>query len=348
MSVLLIFLDGVGIGQDDPTRNPFSFRRSVLSRFSDEPTEELPVRLKNTVQNDMSVMQEIVESDSTGRYPSFRTIFQKYHDFLEEHEREYERDRSKTDAGKRRESFRSIDARLGIPGTPQSATGQASLLTGANVSRIVGGHLAGLPNTAIREIITSESLFLKLAAKGLKGTFANAFTDIFFKRAKPRVSASTQSALAGGVKLRMTDDVKNGKALYHDFTNFFLREMGYDLEIFSPQRAGEILAEITGEHDFTLYEYFITDIMGHRGDLRAASVEVAKVDLFIHSVLSHTDPDRDLVIVTSDHGNMEDISVKTHTLNRVPLLCWGRRSDEFSSEILDISDITGRILSFFA
>ncbi len=348
MSVLLIFLDGVGIGQDDPIRNPFSLRRSMLSRFSDEPVEELPARLKNAEQNDMSVMQEIVESDSTGRYPSFRAIFRNYHAFLKEHEREYERGTSETETGGRKEIFRSIDARLGIPGIPQSATGQASLLTGANVSRIVGGHLAGLPNIAIREIITSESIFTKLAREGLRGTFANAFTDIFFKREKPRISASTQSALAGGIKLRMTDDVKNGKALYHDFTNFFLREMGYDLEIFSPRRAGEILAEIACEHDFTLYEYFITDIMGHRGDLQAASIEVAKVDLFIHSVLACADPRRDLVIVTSDHGNMEDIAVKTHTLNRVPLICWGKGSEEFSSGIHDISDIAGKIISFFA
>lgn len=382
MAVLLIFLDGVGVGQNDPLRNPFAIRKSLLSRFSEEASGETPPVLKKSTNNDFSVLQDIVESDYADRHPSFRAIFNNFcldllaheQDYMEGHQEETiadsrhlkeshdpppkemrrpSRSPDREEPGKRScsenyrdiETYKAIDATLGIPGIPQSATGQASLLTGMNVPLAAGGHLAGLPNQKVREVIDRESIFLKLSRRGLKAIFANGFTEAYFKRERPRISATTQSAIAGGVKLRTIEHVKSGRSLYHDFTNFFLKEMGYDLEIYSPRRAGEILTRIASENDFTLYEYFITDIMGHKGGLKEAAIEVAKIDLFLQSVLDNIDLDSNLVIVTSDHGNLEDNSVKTHTLNRVPLLCWGKNSREFVSGVQDISDICNSILS---
>ena len=358
MSILLIFLDGVGIGRNDPSSNPFALSESLLSRFTNEADAGLPSQFRKKMSNDISVMQAIVESDADKKQPSFRAIFSKYCDCLRSHEREYmqgcgekkedsqKREKKKTES--KSETFRAIDARLGVPGIPQSATGQASLLTGLNVPKGAGGHCAGLPGQAVREILRRESIFLRLSREGLKVSFTNAFTEAFFKRERPRISATTESALAAGLRLRTIEDVKAGRALYHDFSNFFLREMEYDLDLYSPKKAGKILADMASENDFTLYEYFITDIMGHKGGLKEASIEVAKIDLFLRSVLAKLDLQKHLVIVTSDHGNLEDISLKTHTLNNVPLLCFGKGSRKFASAVKDISDITPHIINFIS
>nr|NIV37810.1 peptidase [Anaerolineae bacterium] len=45
-----------------------------------------------------------------------------------------------------RASLFSLDACLGVEGTPQSATGQATLLTGKNVPAEIGAHYGPKPN----------------------------------------------------------------------------------------------------------------------------------------------------------------------------------------------------------
>ncbi len=45
------------------------------------------------------------------------------------------------------------DATMGVDGRPQSATGQATILTGRNVPVLVGEHYGPKPNPAVAEII---------------------------------------------------------------------------------------------------------------------------------------------------------------------------------------------------
>jgi bisphosphoglycerate-independent phosphoglycerate mutase (AlkP superfamily) len=49
-------------------------------------------------------------------------------------------------------------------------------------------------------------------------------------------------------------------------------------------------------------------------------------------------------MLTSDHGNIEDLSVRNHTLNDVPTLIWGRGLDFAASTIRDLADITPTII----
>jgi len=48
-------------------------------------------------------------------------------------------------------------------------------------------------------------------------------------------------------------------------------------------------------------------------------------------------------ILTSDHGNIEDLSVRNHTLNDVPTIIWGRNRDEIARGIKDLTDIAPAI-----
>ncbi|HEY0427904.1 MAG TPA: hypothetical protein VGC76_08990 [Pyrinomonadaceae bacterium] len=134
------------------------------------------------------------------------------------------------------------------------------------------------------------------------------------------------------------------KALFHDFTNQALIERGFDAALFSAAKAGEILSSLTKEHRFTLYEHFITDKIGHDRDFVKARIHLPLLAEFIRETLQRVDFENTTVILTSDHGNIEDLSVRNHTLNNVPTIVWGRNSGLIAKQIKDLTDITPLIL----
>jgi bisphosphoglycerate-independent phosphoglycerate mutase (AlkP superfamily) len=54
--------------------------------------------------------------------------------------------------------------------------------------------------------------------------------------------------------------------------------------------------------------------------------------------------DHTTVILTSDHGNIEDLSVRNHTLNDVPTFVWGAARNKLSKPIVNLADITPAIM----
>ncbi len=237
----------------------------------------------------------------------------------------------------------SADAQLGIPGLPQSATGQAALFTGINAPALMGRHVSGLPGSTLKKLIERKGLFSRLRKRGLKTShmcFANAFRPAFFEKDQPRTSVSTYHAQAGGVPLRTLQDLSQGKALYHDFTNALLvhTHKGASLPLLSPEEAGAILGRITQEHTFTVYEYFLTDLVGH-GRLNGTPLQVIRdLDTMICSLLEHLPLKNETVILASDHGNVEDTQRTTHTSNPVPIMVWGRGKERVLS-VKTIQDI---------
>ena len=92
------------------------------------------------------------------------------------------------------------------------------------------------------------------------------------------------------------------------------------------------------------YEYFITDKMGHAQDMNAARLVVLKLAAMIRSLLRKLDLDQTTVILTSDHGNIEDLSTRNHTLNAVPTIVWGADRQRVANRIQCLADITPSIL----
>ena len=236
----------------------------------------------------------------------------------------------------------AADARLGVPGLPQSATGQTALFTGVNAPAIVGRHVSGLPGPTLRRLIEKKGLFGRLRKRGLDASrmcFANAFRPTFFEKDRPRVSVSTYHALAGGVPLRTLQDLAQGRALYHDFTNSLLIDKGIPLPLFSPEAAGMILARITKSYIFTVYEYFLTDLVGH-GRLNANPLQVIKnLDAMLCALLEHLSLKEETVVLVSDHGNVEDTQRPLHTLNPVPVVVWGKGKEKVLS-VKTIQDVS--------
>lgn len=242
------------------------------------------------------------------------------------------------------------DARLGVEGRPQSASGQTTILTGVNVPTLLGYHKQGFPNEAMREILREHSLFRQLRRAGIEpNAFANTYTRRFFQKRPRWVSATTVAVEAAGMSFRTVEDLRAGRAVYHDFTNRTLVELGAEagaegVETRTPEEAASVLANIASAHRFTLYEYFITDRMGHMQDM-AGSIEVIKnLARFVRATLERLDLRRVTVLVTSDHGNIEDLSVRNHTLNDVPTLAWGRGREEVREHVRTLADITPTIL----
>lgn len=239
------------------------------------------------------------------------------------------------------------DPRLGVEGRPQSASGQSTILTGINVPERVGYHKQGFPNREMREIIAEFSIFKQLDERGIgPNVFANTYTPQFFQE-QPRWKSATTCAVEASstVTFRKLPDLLGGLALFHDFTNVSLRSRGFDIPEFSPADAAAALSRLAEPNRFVLYEHFITDKLGHDQDHERAARHLPMLAEFVRSTLALLDLRRTTFILTSDHGNLEDLSVRNHTLNDVPTIVWGRNASDAASMINDLSDITPTILS---
>src|SRR3989440_8071667 len=147
------------------------------------------------------------------------------------------------------------DARLGIEGRPQSASGQTTILTGVNAPKVIGAHKQGFPNQALLDIIREHSIFLQLKNKGIESiTFANTYTKRFFERRPRWISATTAAVEAAGLRFNVVEDLKAGRAVYHDFTNEMLIEYGEIVDLRTPELAGGVHPSNVQAPRSTLYE----------------------------------------------------------------------------------------------
>lgn len=242
------------------------------------------------------------------------------------------------------------DTSLGVKGLPQSATGQTAIFTGKNAPKIIGRHLSGRPTENLSRIIEDNNIFKELIAKGFTVNYANVYRNEYIeniskiKSRRERPSVTTVMSLSAGLPLRNVTDYKNESGVYHDITGSILQESGYEVKILTPAEAAARLVKISRGYDFTLFEHFMSDIIGHKGDMEAAVKEVKLLDDFIASLLDELNFDEDLLVIASDHGNLEDKSVKTHTMNKVPVVFYGRMADGADIEVNSLVDIMPRVI----
>ena len=90
--------------------------------------------------------------------------------------------------------------------------------------------------------------------------------------------------------------------------------LGLDVPLLEPEEAGRRLARLVAAHDLVLFESFLTDLAGH-GRLPQPTEEVLTLlDRFLGGLLE-TLPDEATLVLSSDHGNLEDSNTRAHTLN---------------------------------
>ena len=249
--------------------------------------------------------------------------------------------------------LRGVDATLGVPGLPQSATGQTALFTGENGAALLGRHATGLPGRRLREVVARSSIFRRAKEVGLTVTFANAYTDAYLDalaRGEARASVTTCAVAAAGLPWRNLEDLEAGRALTWDLERDLYgrpltgRPLGPppNVPAIDSRSAGRQLGRLAGGHDLTVYETFLPDLAGHgRIDLSPAEV-VRRLDDLVAGILDVRAADTTLVL-TSDHGNFEDTSVKTHTTAPVPLLAVGPAAARFA-DVESLLGVAPRIL----
>lgn len=295
MRVLFIFLDGVGLGADDPAVNPFS--RVHM------PNLETLLGGRRLV----AASAPYVGSSAT---------------------------------------LLPLDATLGVEGLPQSATGQAALLTGQNVPAAVGEHYGPKPNPAVASYLLNGNVFSRLRRVGKTVALLNAYPPRYFDGIDSglRIFSSIPLAVtSAGLSLFTKDDLYAGRALSADFTGAAWSAMlGFpDAPVLTAAQAGRRLAGLAQGYDFSLFEYWTTDYAGHKQDMRWAVEQLTNFDQVLGGLLGDWDLDAGLILITSDHGNMEDLTTRRHTFAMVPGLLIGsdpaRR--QFSHGLTDLTGV---------
>jgi hypothetical protein len=298
MRVLFIFMDGIGLGENNPDTNPLA--RSKMPNL-------------NKLLDGRSLLKDAAPFHGE------------------------------------RASLLAVDPAVGVSGLPQSATGQAILLTGINIPSELGYHYGPKPNPEVAAYLKEVTLFSRFVKEGKHATLLNAYPPRYFDgidSGKRLYSSIPLSVVNAGLPLFKHDDLFAGHALSADFTGNGWRSMlGFtDAPVMDSDRAGRKLGALAKEYDFSLFEYWASDYAGHKQEMDNAIHLMETFDGVLGGLVEEWDDDG-LILVTSDHGNMEDLSTRRHTDADVPALVIGNKAarDEFTRDMKELTDIAPAI-----
>jgi hypothetical protein len=298
--VMFLFMDGVGLGSDDPNQNPLA-------------AASMPA-LAALLGGRRLVMSAV---------PYVGT----------------------------QATLLAVDACLGVDGLPQSATGQAAILTGSNVPAQVGEHYGPKPNPAVAAIVRQSNLFLDVTRRGGTAALLNAYPPRYFEgieSGRRLYSCIPLAATAAGLTLRSFEDLQRGQALSADFTGegWSLQPGFPQAPVYSPAEAGARLADLAGQVDLAWFDYWPSDYAGHRNDAQASVQLLGSVDGVLGGLADAFHGRPDLVVITSDHGNLEDLERRGHTRNPVPALVIGPADvrERFCQGLTDLTGFAPAIL----
>ncbi|MBI3152255.1 MAG: alkaline phosphatase family protein [Chloroflexi bacterium] len=301
MKLLFLFLDGIGLGEDNAETNPF-------------------------VRANMPKLESLLGGKKlTGSAAPFEN----------EHL-----------------SLIVADPNLGVKGLPQSATGQAVLLTGINIPAELGYHYGPKPNPEVAQYLNGATIFSKTVKAGKKAALLNAYPPRYFDGidSGKRLYSSIPLALTNaGIRMFTHEDYYAGNALSADFTGEGWHEfLGFpDAPLFQPEQAGKKLAELAKRYDFSFFEYWASDYAGHKQDMPWAIRQLETFDSVLKGLLEAWQLEESLIVLTSDHGNMEDLSTRKHTASNVPLLVFGNPvARRGFSEITQLTEIEPAIAKY--
>jgi hypothetical protein len=243
-----------------------------------------------------------------------------------------------------------LDACLGVPGLPQSATGQTTLFTGVNAPHRMGRHMEGFPGPSLRTLIEAGNVLIELTRRNKRVRFANGYTSESLDEIKARrfKSVTTVTALTTPASICLRAELLANQAVFHDITRASLVERGYTGPIIEPAQAAEHLVQIALAHDFSVFEFFLTDVAGHSRNQQQAVDTLRLLDSFIGPVCAMAAEQDILLVLTSDHGNIECMNSHSHTFNPVPLVAIGPGAAEFLNGSTSLVDVTPKILQALA
>lgn len=245
--------------------------------------------------------------------------------------------------------FLPADPCMGVPGRPQSATGQASIFTGRNVPQLLGKHYGPKPDKETRALLAKDNLFKQIVSRGKTATLLEAYPASWHRAIDSgrRLRSSYQlAAHEAGVRILNQEDLLRGDALPVDWTGeHWPRNQGREtIPRRSPRDAGKHLVRLAQRHTFSLFAHWPSDVIGHRGKLDEAISLLERFDDVMAGVLEAWDDSQGMIVICSDHGNMEHIGDRRHTLNDVPVVVIGAGRKRFDESFRSLADIAPRIL----
>ena len=104
---------------------------------------------------------------------------------------------------------------------------------------------------------------------------------------------------------------------------------------------------IARENDFTLFEFFQTDVSGHSMDYARACAVLRVFDAFLSAFVCYAEAAGMTLVLTSDHGNIESVSTRGHTRNPVPFVAFGPKEAFLRSRVASLVDVTPAILAAY-
>jgi hypothetical protein len=297
MRVLFIFLDGIGLGENNPETNPFA--RAQMPNL-------------NQLLDGRSLLKEAAPFHGE------------------------------------RASLVAVDPAVGVKGLPQSATGQAILLTGINIPAELGYHYGPKPNPEVAAYLKEATLFSRFVKEGKKAALLNAYPPRYFDgidSGKRLYSSIPLAVISAGLPLFRHEDLFAGRALSADFTGEGWRTMlGFrDAPMLEAAQAGAKLASLAKRYDFSLFEYWASDYAGHKQQMENAIQLMETFDAVLGGLIEAWEDG--MILITSDHGNMDDLSTRKHTAANVPALVIGDKSarEEFTRDMKALTDIAPAI-----
>lgn len=227
---------------------------------------------------------------------------------------------------------KAIDARLGVAGLPQSGTGQTTILTGVNAAAAMGRHYGPWVSPSLKPILEGNVLKRVATAGGTAYSGAVRLANLYppqylaaLETGKTRLNAIATAALSAGATLERAD----GLAIAP-----MLRDPRGEPNLMQMEAWARAFVRSTAT--VTIFDEWWSDSVGHEMNVSEGRAFADRLEVFCRVVLEEKADDV-LFLVTSDHGNFEDLSVKTHTFNPVPLAAVGAGALEFAAA----TDLTG-------
>nr|WP_183987760.1 metalloenzyme domain protein [Deinobacterium chartae] len=210
-----------------------------------------------------------------------------------------------------------LDARLGVAGLPQSGTGQTAWLSGVNAAAHMGRHYGPWPGPSLKPLL-EESTPVRLARAGGRVALLNDYPEGYFRPGR-RHGCVPYSALAAGLELNPAGLPSVSPLLGLDYQAPWA-PLAHEDDL---RRQGERVARATRELDLALIDLWLSDHLGHLGQtsvpqavLQAGRAYLRRLEAFVSGLLEGGGE----LVLSSDHGNLEDLSTGSHTYANVPLL----------------------------
>ncbi len=214
----------------------------------------------------------------------------------------------------------ALDATLGVPGLPQSGTGQSCWLTGTDAVRAMGEHFGPVPGPTLQALLRERGLPRRLTEAGGRAALVNAYAPAYLAGGgrRNRLGCFPYAFQAAGLALNPPDVPALEPGLGLAYSSPWT-PTGPEENIL---RLGEALAGALGAYDLLVADLWLGDLLGHQGregappEVRIAGrAYLRRVDRLLTGAVQAGAR----VVLSSDHGNLENLNVKSHTLARVPL-----------------------------